>query len=386
MFCNIILSNTQERIQKTTVLKKSTPLILSALMMGIIPQEITYWIWLLSYGLLWLNPIPTKFPILKIPHITSSLTLGISSFFIPIRQQKPKETLLEKDQIEKLQERPNSYKFQKLNKYIFVGVISVIFIILYSKSNAVVSKLLNNIFDLIDLSFIEIWFFFFVGFIYMLLKGIIIYSQKDSRWLEIDRISNTYIDPNKKFKESTNFYDTVKLCLITVSTLLSLVNIIDSITLISGKLPQGVSHSEFVHQGFNTLIFSMILAMGLVMHFYKGSLNFIKKNKTLNQLTKFWIIQNIILDLLTNYKNLLYIQEYGFTYKRIFVFVVLILVIIALLLLIQKINHKYSSFKFINLVAVYTYIVLVGISLIPIDILITQYNLKYAKNKDITYI
>jgi hypothetical protein len=88
----------------------------------------------------------------------------------------------------------------------------------------------------------------------------------------------------------------------------------------------------------------------------------------------------------TSYRNLLYIEEYNLTYKRIGVFVYLLLTYTGLIITFLKINFKKSNWFLFRKNALIFYCFLIFATVINWDNLITSYNLKHSRNPDYIYL
>jgi hypothetical protein len=146
------------------------------------------------------------------------------------------------------------------------------------------------------------------------------------------------------------------------------------------------SHSEQVHQGFETLIMSIVAAILLIMYYFRGDQNFVKGNRRLILLATAWIVLNGVLALFTSYKNMLYVDTFGFTYKRIWVFIGILLTSIGLYLTLFKINRLKTNWYLIRSNTWVLYFVFVGYALVDWDRMITWYNINYAQQLDIAYL
>lgn len=165
-----------------------------------------------------------------------------------------------------------------------------------------------------------------------------------------------------------------------LNALLLIVNIIDlnAIWLNYGPVPDLPAH-ELVHEGTWVLIFSIIMAMLVVLFFFKGNLNFYKKNKWLKAGAYAWIIQNTFLVASVFMRDLYYIQAYGLAYKRIGVLFFLLMVLIGLISVVVKVNKRKSIYYLLRVNAVASIIVLVLASAVHWDELIAGYNLSHKE-------
>lgn len=161
-----------------------------------------------------------------------------------------------------------------------------------------------------------------------------------------------------------------------LNVLLLVVNIIDLDAIWLNYTPvKDVPVHEMVHEGTWVLIFSIIMAMVVVLFFFKGNLNFYKKNKWLKMGAYAWIIQNSFLVGSVFMRDLYYIQSYGLAYKRIGVLFFLLMVLIGLISVVVKVNKRKSIYYLLRVNAVASIIVLVLASAVHWDELIAGYNL-----------
>lgn len=119
--------------------------------------------------------------------------------------------------------------------------------------------------------------------------------------------------------------------LVLLNLLLLTVNVLDAVFIFGGKkLPSGVTYTEYVHQGVGLLILSIVMAMLIILYYFRGRLNFDGNAGALRNLALAWIAQNAFMLVSTMFRNDLYIDAYGLTYKRIGVYVYLLLALIGL--------------------------------------------------------
>lgn len=137
--------------------------------------------------------------------------------------------------------------------------------------------------------------------------------------------------------------------------------------------------SAQTHQRVNSLILSIVMAIGLLLLYFKGGFNFDVKAKRLRRLAFTWIILNTIMVVSTCIKNLEYVVAWGLTYKRLGVFVFLILCVIGLLFTYRKIKDKKTNFYLVDRMCVVFYACLLVCGVFNWSALITRYNLKTDK-------
>lgn len=144
--------------------------------------------------------------------------------------------------------------------------------------------------------------------------------------------------------------------------------------------------SEQVHQGFDALVISLISAILLIMYYFRANQNFYERKNRLVQLATIWIFLNGLLALFTCYKNILYVDSFGLTYKRIWVFIGMLLTGAGLVLTLFKIKHLKTNWYLIRQNSWVLYFVMTFYVLVDWDRLITWYNPNYAKEVDMAYI
>jgi hypothetical protein len=172
--------------------------------------------------------------------------------------------------------------------------------------------------------------------------------------------------------------------------LLLLVNVLDLQFMFGGELlPANISYSEYVHQGIFSLILSIIIAIGIILWYFRGTQNFAEQ-KTLKVLAYVWIAQNLIMLLSAAYKNNLYINEFSLTYKRIGVYVFLIATATGLLFTLIKLITKRSNFYLVKANSLAWYVILVMAVPIGWDKMIAGFNIYQAQSKgkepDVAYL
>jgi hypothetical protein len=177
------------------------------------------------------------------------------------------------------------------------------------------------------------------------------------------------------------------IMLVMLNLLLLFFNIFDFSFILSGKkLPDGVDYSQYVHNGVNTLILSILLAIGIILFYFRANQNFYRNNQWLIRLTYLWILQNGLLLFGIIHKNQIYINEYGLTYKRIGVYVYLLLTCAGLLTTFWKVRYIKSVWFLLRKNTLIIYIVLIISCLINWDKLIAQNQINDAKNIDVMYL
>ncbi len=163
-----------------------------------------------------------------------------------------------------------------------------------------------------------------------------------------------------------------------VNALLLVVNAIDVQWLWFGFVPPAdFNLAQFVHEGTWVLIFSILLAMGIVLWFFRRNLNFYAPGRRpLQMLATAWVLQNAVLAVSVGLRNYYYIHYSGLAYKRIGVVFFLVLVLFGLGTVLLKIWQRRSAFGLVRLNAWAAYAVLLALAVGNWEVWIARYNLQ----------
>ncbi|KAB1228972.1 DUF4153 domain-containing protein [Chryseobacterium viscerum] len=150
-----------------------------------------------------------------------------------------------------------------------------------------------------------------------------------------------------------------------------------------------VQLSEETHERVNAVIMSIVMAILVIMFYFKSGFNFDPKAGLLKILAKIWIFLNTILVLSAALKNYEYIVNYAFTYKRLGVFAFLLLSIVGLVLTFIKIQKRKRNIFLVNMMVWYLYGTILVCSYFNWGGFITSQNIKrkdFAVNYHLTSI
>ena len=258
---------------------------------------------------------------------------------------------------------------------------------MYKNANPV----FDNLIDQINFNFISIpWLFFtFLGYILFLnllkpldARELVAFDLAQKNHLE--KPTEEFITNEKQKLENEHTLGTIIFTALNLLLLFFLVT--DIIYLTQNTAMTNTAYSESVHQGVYALLFSIVLAIVLILYFFRGNLNFYKENQRIKSLTYVWISLNILLIFFTGYKNFTYVEALGLTYKRIGVFVYLLLNSIGLITAYIKVAQV-KSFVYLvrtNLATVFAFLFLSAA--IPWDKTITRFNINTLDTPDINYL
>ena len=137
--------------------------------------------------------------------------------------------------------------------------------------------------------------------------------------------------------------------------------------------------SSDTHERVRAVIFSIIMAIGVILFYFKGGFNFDEKAHNLKKMAKMWIVLNAVLIVSTIIKNSEYVLYFGLTYKRLGVYAFLILAIIGLLISFIKISRQKTNAFLFNRMLWYFYGTILLCSFVNWGNLITRYNIAVDK-------
>ncbi len=264
-------------------------------------------------------------------------------------------------------------------------VILLIFIILYRSANPNFDQILRNI----DLSFINLKWILFTLLGYFILLNIS-NPQKVQPITQIDSETNNQLEQRELPEQSSTSLlqeNQLGIILLVLLTILIGFFLTTDVFYLSTLADVGASSlSKTVHEGIYALITSLIFAIIIILYFFRGNLNFYKKNKQLKALTTVWILLNVLLVVITAYKNYLYVTHNGFTYKRIGVFIYLFLTLIGLITTYIKVYAKYNLWYLLRKNIRIAFLILILSSALNWDQLITKYNTTNAQILDLEYL
>lgn len=142
--------------------------------------------------------------------------------------------------------------------------------------------------------------------------------------------------------------------------------------------------SEETHDRVGAVIVSIVMAILVIMFYFKSNFNFDPKAGQMKILVKIWIVLNAALVVSAMLKNIEYILNYGYTYKRLGVCAFLILCVIGLVTTFIKIQLKKRNAFLFNVMIWYFYGTVLACSYINWGGIITAQNI-HRENFDVYY-
>jgi len=284
-----------------------------------------------------------------------------------------------------------TYGFIKL--CIIPAVAFILFFIIYKNANpkfdALTLTFTNAIADLFkDFSFVRV-FFLLLGFLilsvalvssYVKLNPFAPHANELERRKKKTKIENGV----SLFSDLKNEYKVGLLIFSVLNGLLLIVNLIDIEWIWFGfEVPLEFNLKQFVHEGTYLLIFSILLSMGIFLYFFRGSLNFYKKNKWLKLLGIIWIAQNVILTISVFIRNFHYINYHGLAGGRIGMIAFLLMTVFGLLGLIYKVDRLKTTAYLVRLNGWFIVITMTLMSCVNWDKKMAVYNLTHSNPAEI---
>lgn len=281
-------------------------------------------------------------------------------------------------------EPKNDIDYLHLTKIIGIPLVAIIiFIGLYKNGNPMFNNLINGI----DFTVINFQWVLVAICGYYLLSNIsnpVIVDPATSKDIKIGNSLQL-----KDFFENDSLKKEHQLGLVLIAALNALIVlflITDIAYLVSSDDFRASVFSSQVHNGINALIASIIIAIIIILYFFRGDLNFYKKNKSLKAVAYTWIVLNAILVINIIIKDTQYIYYFGLTYKRIGVLAYLLLTVIGLITTFIKVKNLKNFWYLFRINTLTAFSILVVSCTLNWDSFITNYNLNHAKSMDFNYL
>ncbi|SNR41925.1 DUF4153 domain-containing protein [Hymenobacter mucosus] len=163
-----------------------------------------------------------------------------------------------------------------------------------------------------------------------------------------------------------------------VNLLLLAVNAIDISWIWFGFTPgPSLDLTQFVHEGTYVLILSILVAMGIMLWFFRRNLNFYGRGlSALRWGATVWVVQNAVLVISVGLRNYYYILYSGLAYKRIGVYGFLLLTLFGLGTILLKVWQRRSAYSLVRLNGWASYVVLLLLAAGNWEVWMVRYNLQ----------
>lgn len=239
---------------------------------------------------------------------------------------------------------------KKLITFILIpGILVTIFLCIYSAGSSHFDQFFSEIkfdfsfFDIIILAVIG----FYVGFIFWNF-GVERFIFKQNRYLnddfsgliKIQKPTFSFLDIDSERTSGLISFSALNILLLVFIATYNYEQFFE-VT----KSADGLSAET--HERVNSVIMSIVMAILVILFYFKRGFNFDEKAKSLKISAKIWIILNAVLVISASLKNSEYIINFGLTYKRLGVYAFLTMALIGLLFTFIKIqNRKTNAFLF----------------------------------------
>jgi hypothetical protein len=265
------------------------------------------------------------------------------------------------------------------------SILILVFIGLYRASNPV----FNDLIESIDFGFINVHWLLFTVLGYFLFYNIshpeIVETPTNNDLMTDNYLERLQIeDKDHKKLDQEKKLGFVLLILLNLLILIFLGTDVYYINELYGMNASELSQQ--VHNGVNALIASNLIAIAIILYFFRGQLNFFKQNKDLKMVTGIWIMLNLFVVFTTVLKNVEYIQSFGLTYKRIGVIFFLMATSIGLVTTYLKVIHIKNMWFLFRINLSIAFVVFVMSTTVNWDKIITHYNLYVLKEAEIHYL
>ncbi|WDF46844.1 DUF4173 domain-containing protein [Chryseobacterium sp. KACC 21268] len=239
---------------------------------------------------------------------------------------------------------------KKLITFILIpGILITIFLCIYSAGSSHFDQFFSEIkfdfsfFDIIILAVIG----FYVGFIFWNF-GVERFIFKQNRFLndnfsgliKIQKPTFSFLDIDSERTSGLISFSALNILLLVFIATYNYEQFFE-VT----KSADGLSAET--HERVNSVIMSIVMAILVILFYFKRGFNFDEKAKSLKISAKIWIVLNAVLVISASLKNSEYIINFGLTYKRLDVYAFLTMALIGLIFTFIKIqNRKTHAFLF----------------------------------------
>ncbi|PHI19671.1 hypothetical protein CEQ90_11505 [Lewinellaceae bacterium SD302] len=318
----------------------------------------------------------------EIRFIWFGFLLGIISFF-----RGPVDLLMHwRDQVSSRRENPDF----RLRYVLIPGLIVLPFLFIYALANPAIGRFFGQLTQLGQ--YVSLWTI--ATLIWGCLLGAFMLFPRHGESLlakigasfrdDIPRRGdqqNIFLQPfaRPKIMGLKHEYELARGTFLALNGLLLIVNLTDLGNVWLGSAERTAAElSQFVHSGTYLLIASILMAMLVVIVFFRGLLNFYPRVPELRRLSFLWIGQNALLALSVGIRNGLYIGEYGLAWGRVQVFFFLLLILIGLYTLYRKVDGRLSLTYLLHNNGLAAWLCFLALAAVNWDGVITRYNLAYV--------
>ncbi|MBZ4190187.1 DUF4173 domain-containing protein [Niabella beijingensis] len=276
--------------------------------------------------------------------------------------------------------------YKKVIYYFLIpGTLAVVFLIVYSSSSSLFLSFFRlnwnpDLFQIFILS--GVGFFITFSLLHYWVPDMLLEYNNRIQDHFSDTAAETGTDP--KSADAAFYRKSAEISLIVLNVLITGFIVTYCIEQFE-KSPSG-NLSKELHERVYLLIFSILMAIAVIMVFFQGKLNFDKKNRALKDYAFLWIGLNAVLILVVVLKNNQYVTAYGLTFKRIGVYIFLLLTALGLWFTMLKIKHRKTNSYLLSRMVWTGYTALVIGCAVNWSWIVTKYNHSKQSTWDIDYV
>lgn len=235
---------------------------------------------------------------------------------------------------------------KKLITFILIpGILITIFLCIYSAGSSHFDQFFSEI--KLDFSFFDIIILavvgFYVGFIFWNF-GVERFIFKQNRYLnddfsgliKIQKPTFSFLDIDSERTSGLISFSALNVLLLIFIATYNYEQFFE-VT----KSADGLSAET--HERVNSVIMSIVMAILVILFYFKRGFNFDERAKSLKISAKIWIVLNAVLVISASLKNSEYIINFGLTYKRLGVYAFLTMALIGLIFTFIKIQKKKTN-------------------------------------------
>lgn len=235
---------------------------------------------------------------------------------------------------------------KKLITFVLIpGILITIFLCIYSAGSSHFDKFFSEI--KLDFNFFEIIILavigFYVGFLFWNF-GVERFIFKQNRYLnddfsgliKIQKPTFSFLDIDSERTSGLISFSALNILLLVFIATYNYEQFFE-VT----KSADGLSAET--HERVNAVIMSIVMAILVILFYFKRGFNFDEKAKSLKVSAKIWIVLNAVLVISASLKNSEYIINFGLTYKRLGVYAFLTMALVGLIFTLIKIQKKKTN-------------------------------------------
>ena len=263
-----------------------------------------------------------------------------------------------------------------------VPLILLLFSMLYSASNPYFGELAEGVHSWISHIDASLPVVFLIGLVLSTFLLVITHNERMVQWMKarMDTLLPSDLSEQGDRMHALRNEAAIGILLLGgLNALLLLLNALDIHHVWFNFHFEGQYLKAFVHQGTWLLILSIVLGALIVLYYFRGDLNFYRKNRTIKWLSYLWLTQNLVLVVSVAIRNYWYIHHYALAYKRIGVAFFLLATLVGLLLIMVKVRDQRSHHFLVrwNMVSIYSVALLM--TLVDWDVVIARYNMAHRE-------